>query len=387
MKKLLSVLCLFVIFIYGCTSNYQPTSEFNVVNQSTENNNGLTLDQALKEAVERISERVARGSRIALLNFNSTSERLSSYVLDELTANIIDNGNYIVVNRSEIDPIGRELNFQYSGEVADDSMQTIGRRVSAHSIISGSLTDMGGFYRIVIRVLNVQNGTIEVQYRTNIVSDHVIMALLTGGSSSVVAMVPGSGQQFPSTQNQTQQVPQAPVRPITYRIGDTGPAGGIIFYDKGIFSNGWRYLEAAPFEYEFQAQWGLTGQTQQETLALSRNISTDIGRGKINTEALVSNIRGRREIDRAAELCTILEVNGFNDWFLPSYDELNLLYVNLKQRNLGHFQNNWYWSSSIMEHALLYVWRLNFGNGRRENYLMLGSSSDQAQYVRAIRQF
>ena len=31
-----------------------------------------------------------------------------------------------------------------------------------------------------------------------------------------------------------------------YTIGDTGPAGGIIFYDKGNKTDGWRYLEAAP---------------------------------------------------------------------------------------------------------------------------------------------
>ena len=31
-----------------------------------------------------------------------------------------------------------------------------------------------------------------------------------------------------------------------YKVGDEGPAGGIIFYDKGEYSDGWRYLEAAP---------------------------------------------------------------------------------------------------------------------------------------------
>ena len=31
-----------------------------------------------------------------------------------------------------------------------------------------------------------------------------------------------------------------------YKIGDVGPAGGYIFFDKGYYSDGWRYLEAAP---------------------------------------------------------------------------------------------------------------------------------------------
>ena len=33
-----------------------------------------------------------------------------------------------------------------------------------------------------------------------------------------------------------------------YKVGDTGPAGGLIFFDKGALTNGWRYLEAAPVD-------------------------------------------------------------------------------------------------------------------------------------------
>ncbi|NCC64554.1 MAG: hypothetical protein EOM15_07850, partial [Spirochaetia bacterium] len=41
-----------------------------------------------------------------------------------------------------------------------------------------------------------------------------------------------------------------------YSIGDRGPASGIVFYDKGEYSDGWRYLEVAPVEVERPLQWG-----------------------------------------------------------------------------------------------------------------------------------
>lgn len=38
----------------------------------------------------------------------------------------------------------------------------------------------------------------------------------------------------------------------------TGPAGGLIFYDKGSYSDGWRYLEAAPYDQSSDLTWGTT---------------------------------------------------------------------------------------------------------------------------------
>jgi TolB-like protein len=144
----------------------------------------MTLDRALAEAAIQIDERIEAGTKIAALNFNSPTDRFTVYVLDELTANLVDTGKLIVVDRSEIDLIRREFDFQYSGDVADDSMQRLGQMLGAQSIISGSLTDMGGFYRIVIRVLNVQSASVEVQYRANIMIDHTVTSLLMGGRVS-----------------------------------------------------------------------------------------------------------------------------------------------------------------------------------------------------------
>jgi len=154
--------------------------------------------------------------------------------------------------------------------------------------------------------------------------------------------------------------------------GSTGPAGGFVFYDKGNSSDGWRFLEAAPSETEFRAEWGAYGKNVTGT-------EDGIGTGKRNTELIVSFL-GNSENGRAAQRCVLLDINGFNDWFLPSRDELDLIYRNLHINNIGGFSNTWYWSSSQLNYD--YAWGQFFG---------FGSQGDGSKYgevsVRAIRAF
>jgi TolB-like protein len=203
-KSFLGIIPL-MILLAGCTGN--PQSAASSANAA----GGMTLDEALAEAAVRIDERIAAGSKIAPLNFDSPSDRFSLYVLDELTANLVDSGKLTVVNRNEIDLIRSEFDFQYSGDVSDDSMQSLGQMLGAQSIISGSLTDMGGFYRIVIRVLNVQNASVEVQYRANIVNDSVVAALLGGGRLGGQATLSGTATAS-GTSGSVQVQPQAPAQ-------------------------------------------------------------------------------------------------------------------------------------------------------------------------------
>jgi len=161
----------------------------------------------------------------------------------------------------------------------------------------------------------------------------------------------------------------------TYIPGGYGPAGGIIFYDKGVFSNGWRYLEAAPAVTEFTGiQWG----------AYERNVAgtnTAVGSGKRNTEIITEMLGSLGESGRAAQLCAALNYNGFNDWFLPSKDELNLMYLNLKRKGLGGFSGDWYWSSS-QSNFRYDAWYQRFSDGYRNYHYK--NRTDSGRAVRAF---
>ena len=55
---------------------------------------------------------------------------------------------------------------------------------------------------------------------------------------------------------------------------------------------------------------------------------------------------------------------GYDDWYLPSLEELQLMYSTIGQGggNIGGFESNWYWSSSEGS-AYGLAWLVNFNSG------------------------
>ena len=54
---------------------------------------------------------------------------------------------------------------------------------------------------------------------------------------------------------------------------------------------------------------------------------------------------------------------NFVDWRLPNLRELEFIYRNLKARNIGNFQDAWYWSSTGSPNNILIACQMNFSNG------------------------
>ena len=93
---------------------------------------------------------------------------------------------------------------------------------------------------------------------------------------------------------------------VSYSIGGPDPGGGIVFYDKGSSSNGWRYLEAAPSDQSAGIQW------YEETYVTTGANGTAVGTGAQNTATIVA-VQGAGS--NAAELCDSLVLGGCSDWF------------------------------------------------------------------------
>ncbi len=92
---------------------------------------------------------------------------------------------------------------------------------------------------------------------------------------------------------------------------------------------------------------------------------------------------GEMDWNSAKIACDELTLNGYIDWYLPSKEELNAIYVNLKQRGLGSFENSYYWSST--EDGNIGAWGQDFDNGNESIFTKFGMYTNFN--VRAVRTF
>jgi hypothetical protein len=171
-------------------------------------------------------------------------------------------------------------------------------------------------------------------------------------------------------------------------VGNTGPGGGIVFYDAGSQQSWGRYLEFAPSGWS-----GNTEDPEPKWCDVNSVLSTQVGvgTGKANTELMVAGCSSG-----AAVIVRAYKGGGKDDWFLPSKDELNELCKYARGQATGNpkisctssgtfrkgFVESYYRSSSEASSRLM--WIQTFSNGFQGNQ---ASKDIEGYRVRPVRAF
>ena len=161
--------------------------------------------------------------------------------------------------------------------------------------------------------------------------------------------------------------------------------GGVVFYrfspgDAGYVSGETHGLIAA-LEDQSSAIWWSSSLT-----ILTGAAGTAVGTGSANTDAIIA-AHVTTATSYAAGLARAYTGGGYTDWFLPSQDAFNEMYLNRATINTtavansgSSFATSYYWSSTenYSNRAVI----VNFANNSQSVYWKTGTA-----YVRAIRAF
>lgn len=199
-------------------------------------------------------------------------------------------------------------------------------------------TDDSGESGVAVLTRNESSSTWRGTIKLDYISGAVVLHAMGVDEDTGEVIYQGTSDSISNFASDAITIPSS----LGYDAGDRGPGGGYVFHDKGSFSDGWRYIEAAPAgsdgdftDYDDRKLWG----------DVSKDVSTStaVGSGASNTAAIVL---ADSTAGIAARVCSDADFNGYDDWFLPSLYELNAMGDNLQNQGLGGFSSSFYWSST-----------------------------------------
>ena len=319
-------------------------------------------------------------------------------LFDTFTNKIVDSGKFKVVDRSKVNEIKKQHEFQNSDWSNDEKVAKLGNALNASLVVVGKIQPFQKQMKAYFRILDINTMEI-VSTAEGLFSDILdlfnktpeVVKKLTGEIKSI-SMSSNITISKTETSSASTNVSASSTNGKTYNIGDDGPGGGIIFYysEAGFdvyeidgSTKKCHYLEVSKFDLG-KIRW-----CSKKGLANCCNITTltSVGAGRINTFKIIKSTHRSGTITK--ENCAALACHSYStattkagDWFLPSKDELNLLYQNLGKRVLlsNTTNYNYYWSSSQYDNGT--AWGQSFSDGHRSDHWKYGIGS-----VRAVRAF
>jgi multiple sugar transport system substrate-binding protein len=151
--------------------------------------NAFTIDKALNNSIFYLNGKIPPKSRVAVLSFTSDWPKLSDYVIEELIGYIVNDNALTVVDRANLDKISAEMHFQLSGEVSDETMLSVGKKLGAQILISGAVSEVGNTYRLRIKAISVETSQILGMQNVDVIMDKRIIALTGNNEPSKPSVI------------------------------------------------------------------------------------------------------------------------------------------------------------------------------------------------------
>jgi hypothetical protein len=311
-----------------------------------------------------------QGEKVLVLHFKSPTEALNEWAIDRFTEVFKQRGLATVERQNWSASLAAE-GKKVNAALDDASAASLGAQAGVATVFTGVFTPQGNNWALAIRAVSVASKK-AAWSKNYLIQPGANFTQLATPASAATATAPAPAAApvpAPAVRAPAVSAPAAPPparsQSQSYSIGDIGPAGGLVFYDKGDNAGGWRYLEAAPANTEKTSFW-CAEEFPYDPLEDARAV----GEGKANTEFIMraANERGGG-FDWAAEICDALKVSGYDDWFLPSRDELHQMYGNLHRSGLGGFKSDQYWSSTSGQYRHSYSSSAgSFASSRNDGY-------------------
>lgn len=138
----------------------------------------MILDDAILDSVDFFSSKLQPGLTVAVTNFEAETKELSDFIIQELLVAFANKGSVRVVERSRLELLQTELNFNMSGFVSDETAQGIGRMLGAQILFSGSIGQYRDMYRMWVQAIVIETGEIIGSRTINIKYDPTLTGLL-----------------------------------------------------------------------------------------------------------------------------------------------------------------------------------------------------------------
>lgn len=117
------------------------------------------IDAVLQKAAEDISARITQQTILGIMDFDSSTKRMSTYISESLIGSFYDNPHIRLVTRLHMDKINEELGFQNSGYVSDETALSVCKRLGAQVIVFGRIDEFNNSYSMQVTMLDVESAT------------------------------------------------------------------------------------------------------------------------------------------------------------------------------------------------------------------------------------